>query len=67
MHSQPNAEALWAYIWTIMEISSLASIFADYQRTITFQISSDQDPALQIAELNFFYTRLCENNCNVLF
>jgi len=67
MHSQPNAEALWAYLWTIMEIPSLASIFVDYQRTITFQISGDQDPAPQIAELNFLYTRLCENNCDVLF
>jgi len=67
MHSQPNIEALWAYLWTIIEIPSLASIFADYQRTITFQIFGDQDPASEIAELDFLYTRLCENNCNLPF
>ena len=49
-----------------METSSLASIFADYQRTITFQISGDQDPTSQIAELDFLYIRLCENKCDIL-
>jgi len=30
IHGQPNAKALWAYLWTLMETSSSASIFADY-------------------------------------
>jgi len=42
MHSQPNAEAFWAYLQTLMRIPGSALIFADYQKTIIFQISSDQ-------------------------
>jgi len=48
-----------------MGISGPASIFADYQRTITFQISGSQDLALQIAVLDSLYTRYCGNNCDV--
>jgi len=43
MHGQPNAETLWAHLWTLIEISGPALIFADYQKTIIFQISSNQD------------------------
>ena len=46
MYGQLNAEALWTYLWTLIETSGLASVFADYQRTIIFQISGNQDPAL---------------------
>jgi len=46
MHGQLNAGALWTYLWTLIETPGLASVFADYQRTIIFQISSNQDPAL---------------------
>ena len=48
-----------------MGIPSLASIFNNYQRTITFQISGDQDLILQITKLNSLYTRLYGNNCNI--
>ena len=41
MYGQPNVKALWAYLWTLIETPSLVLIFADYQRTIIFQISSD--------------------------
>ena len=44
MHGQPNAEAHWAHLWTLIETSSSALIFADYQRIITFQISGNWDP-----------------------
>jgi len=30
IYSQPNAEALWAHLWTLMRMFGLASIFADY-------------------------------------
>ena len=30
MHGQPNAKALWAHLWTLIEISGPALIFADY-------------------------------------
>jgi len=65
IHSQPNAEALWAYLWTLIETASLVSVFADCQRTITFQISSDQDFASQITEFDFLCIRLYRNNCNI--
>ena len=67
IHDQPNTEALWAYLWTLMGMPGLAPIFADYQRTIMFQISDDQDSTFQIAKLDFFYTRLYGNDCDVLF
>ena len=41
MYSQPNAEIFWAHLWTFMEIPGLASVFTNYQRTITFQISDN--------------------------
>jgi len=46
MHGQLNTEALWTYLWTFIETPGLVSVFADYQRTVIFQISSNQDPAL---------------------
>ena len=30
IYSQLNAKTLWAYLWTLIEISSLATIFANY-------------------------------------
>ena len=66
IHGQPNAKIFWAYLQTLIEMSGPASIFTDYQRTIIFQISSDQDPALQIAELDFLYIRLHKNDYNIL-
>ena len=66
IYGQPNAKTFQAYFQTLIEMSGSASIFTDYQRTIMFQISSDQDPAPQIAELDSFYIRLHENDYNVL-
>ena len=65
MYNQPNTKALWAHLWTLMWMPGLLSIFTDYQRTITFQISSDQDSAFQIAKLDCLYIRLHRNNCNI--
>jgi len=48
-----------------MAISSLVLIFANYQRTIIFQISSNQNFVSQITKLNFSYIRLYKNNCNI--
>jgi len=48
-----------------MEMPSPALIFANYQRTIMLQVSSDQNSALQIAELDFLYTRLYRNDCDI--
>ena len=67
IHGQSNIEALWAYLQTLIGTSDPASIFTDYQRIIIFQISDDQNLALQITELDSFYTRLCGNNCSVSF
>ena len=67
MYNQPNTKALQAHSQTLMEISGPASIFADYQRTITFQISGNQDPASQIAELDSLETKLHGNNCDIPF
>ena len=66
IYGQPNAKTFQAYFQTLIEMSSPALIFTDYQRTIMFQISSDQDPAPQIAELDSLYIRLHENDYNVL-
>ena len=41
-----------------MEIPSPVLIFADYQRTIISQISSNQNFVSQITELNFSYETL---------
>jgi len=41
MHNQPNAEALWAYLWTLTGTLNPMSVFANYQKTAMFQISSD--------------------------
>ena len=61
MHSQPNTEALWTYLQTLIKMSSSVSVFADnYQRTITFQISGDWNLAFQIAELDFLYMSFIE-------
>ena len=48
-----------------MGISGPVSIFADYQKTFTFQISSDWNPTFQIAKLDSLYMRLHSNNCDV--
>ena len=52
---QPN-------LWTLIAIPGLVLIFANYQRTIIFQISSNQDLVSQITKLNI---RLYKNNCNI--
>ena len=65
MYGQPNVKTLWAHLWTLIEISSSVLIFANYQRTIIFQISGDQDSTSQIAELDFLYMRLYRNDCDV--
>ena len=65
MYSQPNAEIFWAHLWTFIEIPGLALVFTNYQRTITFQISDNQNPTFQITELDSLYTRLCRNNCDI--
>ena len=65
MYGQPNVKALWAYLWTLIETPSPVLIFANYQRTIIFQISSDQDFTSQIAELDFLNMRLYGNDCDV--
>ena len=31
MYKQPNIEALWIYLWTLIEIPSPASVLANYQ------------------------------------
>jgi len=49
-----------------MGIPCSALIFAGYQRTIIFQISSDQNVVSQITKLNFPYMRLYKNNCDIL-
>ena len=46
MHGQLNGGALWTYLWTLIETPGLASVFANYQRTIIFQIFSNQNSAL---------------------
>jgi len=48
-----------------MGISSPMPVFANYQRTVIFQISSNQDFASQIAKLDSSYMRLYENNCDI--
>ena len=40
-------------------------VFANYQRTIMFQISSNQDLAPQISKPDSPYKRLYKNNCNI--
>ena len=65
MYSQSNTETIWAYLWTFMRISSSALIFANYKRTILFQIFSDQDLTFQITKLDSLCMRLHRNNCNV--
>ena len=30
MHNQPNAEALWAYLWTLTGTPNLMSVFSKY-------------------------------------
>ena len=65
IYGQPNAEALWAYLQTLIEISGPVLISADYQKTIIFQIFSNQDFVSQITKLNFPYMRLYENNCDI--
>jgi len=45
--------------------TSLMLVFANYQRTIIFQISSNQDLASQIAKPDSPYMRLYENNHNI--
>jgi len=51
IHGQSNAEALWAHFWTLMGIPGPVLIFADYQRIIISQISSNQNFVSQITEL----------------
>jgi len=48
-----------------MEIPSLVLAFANYQRIVMFQISSNQNPIPWITEPDFSYMRLHENNCNI--
>jgi len=40
-------------------------VFANYQRIIIFQISSNQDLASQIAKADSSYMRFYENNHNI--
>ena len=40
-------------------------VFANYQRIIIFQISSNQNLASQIAKPNSSYIRFCENDHNI--
>jgi len=48
-----------------MEISNLILVFANYQRTVMFQISSNQNPTSQIVELDSLYMRLHRNNYDI--
>ena len=57
---------LFGLIFRLMRTPGPVLIFADYQRTITFQISSDWNPTFQVTELDFLYTRLCRNDYNIL-
>ena len=67
MYSQSNTEILWAYLQTFIRISSPALIFTNYQRTVMFQISYDQNLAFQITEPDSPYMRLYGNNYNISF
>jgi len=40
-------------------------VFADCQKSVIFQIPSDQNPVLQITEPDSLYMRIYENNCNI--
>ena len=46
-------------------MSNLTSVFANYKRTIDFQISSNQNPTFQITELDSLYIRLYRNNYDI--
>ena len=41
------------------------SVFTNCQKTAMFQTSNDQNFVSQLAEPNFSYMRLYENNCNI--
>ena len=43
------------------------SVFANYQKTVIFQISSDQNPTSQITKSYSSYMRLYGNNYNTFF
>jgi len=41
MYDKPNVEALWAYLWTLIEIPDPMLIFANCQKIVIFQISNN--------------------------
>jgi len=65
IYSQSNAEALWAHLQTFIRISGPVLIFTNYQRTVMFQISYNQNLAFQITEPDSSYMRLYRNNYNI--
>jgi len=65
MYEKENTESLWNYLHNKYGSPGPASVFANYQHTRHFQISRNNDPAPQIAELDTLYTRLERNKCNV--